>query len=241
METPSPRTKDSRRGILIRFLDEVRESFTIHANHGTIVGGIHLELTGNNVTECIGGAGGLSSDRSGTGLRKQCRSALELRTGDGDRILDRGASPRIGVVEETRPHEHETSRDQRRRNQRRCSSRSLPRSRACSEGEVVSFGDVAALAGRPGAARAAGAVLANSADTLPWWRVVYSDGHLPPCNPGLQAERLADEGVELSGFRVIRRPRDGSLRSSRIKLLPDTSFATLRYDIGSLSKHRSTN
>lgn len=42
-------------------LDEVKDSFAIHADHGTIVGGIHLELTGNNVTECIGGAGGLSS------------------------------------------------------------------------------------------------------------------------------------------------------------------------------------
>ncbi|MCG8649040.1 MAG: 3-deoxy-7-phosphoheptulonate synthase, partial [Pirellulales bacterium] len=44
-----------------RILDEVRSSFAIHAEHQTIVGGIHLELTGNNVTECIGGAGGLSS------------------------------------------------------------------------------------------------------------------------------------------------------------------------------------
>ncbi len=44
-----------------QILDEVRESFSIHATHGTIVGGIHLELTGNNVTECIGGAGGLGS------------------------------------------------------------------------------------------------------------------------------------------------------------------------------------
>lgn len=44
-----------------QILDEVRESFTIHACKGTIVGGIHLELTGNNVTECIGGAGGLNS------------------------------------------------------------------------------------------------------------------------------------------------------------------------------------
>ncbi len=74
-------------------------------------------------------------------------------------------------------------------------------------GEVVSFGDIAARAGRPEAARAAGAVLAESADSLPWWRVVYADGHLPPCNPGLQAERLAEEGVELRGFRVIRSPR----------------------------------
>ncbi len=48
-----------------QILDEVRESFTIHANHGTIIGGIHLELTGNNVTECIGGAGGLSSNDLG--------------------------------------------------------------------------------------------------------------------------------------------------------------------------------
>ena len=74
------------------------------------------------------------------------------------------------------------------------------------EGEVVSFGDIAARAGRPNASRAAGAVLASSGDTLPWWRVVYGDGHLPPCNPGLQAERLAEEGVELKGFRVIRSP-----------------------------------
>ena len=44
-----------------QILDEVRESFSIHADHGTIVGGIHLELTGNNVTECMGGAGGLGS------------------------------------------------------------------------------------------------------------------------------------------------------------------------------------
>ena len=75
-----------------------------------------------------------------------------------------------------------------------------------SEGEVVSFGDIAKRAGHPRAARAAGAVLANSADTLPWWRVVYSDGHLPPCNPSLQAERLTAEGVQLTGFRVLKSP-----------------------------------
>ena len=81
-------------------------------------------------------------------------------------------------------------------------------------GEVVSFGDIAARAGRPEASRAAGRVLANSAD-LPWWRVVYADGHLPPCNPGLQAERLSDEGVQLRGFRVIRSPCGRFANSSR--------------------------
>jgi len=75
-----------------------------------------------------------------------------------------------------------------------------------SAGEVVSFGDIAKRAGQPRAARAVGATLANSADSLPWWRVVYSDGHLPPCNPSLQAERLAEEGVQLSGFRVLKSP-----------------------------------
>ena len=73
-------------------------------------------------------------------------------------------------------------------------------------GEVISYGDVAANAGYPNAARAAGSVLADCPETLPWWRVVYRDGHLPPCNPSLQAERLAAEGVVLKGFRVITSP-----------------------------------
>ena len=73
-------------------------------------------------------------------------------------------------------------------------------------GEVVSFGDIAATAGRPRASRAAGRMLSQSMDTLPWWRVVYSDGHLPPCNPSVQAERLAEEGVQLNAFRVVESP-----------------------------------
>ncbi|MCO8124894.1 MGMT family protein [Stieleria sp. TO1_6] len=76
-----------------------------------------------------------------------------------------------------------------------------------SSGEVVSFGDIAASAGRPTAARAAGHLLAQSSLELPWWRVVYSNGHLPPCNPSLQAERLSEEGVQLVGFRVTCSPR----------------------------------
>lgn len=74
-------------------------------------------------------------------------------------------------------------------------------------GQVVSFGDIAAAAGRPKASRAAGNLLAGSLDTLPWWRVVYSSGHLPPCNPSVQAERLENEGVTLNGFRVVKSPR----------------------------------
>ena len=37
-------------------LEEIRNFFDIHHAEGTIPGGVHLELTGKDVTECIGGA-----------------------------------------------------------------------------------------------------------------------------------------------------------------------------------------
>jgi len=36
--------------------DEVEKSFMVHEEMGTILGGVHLELTGENVTECLGGS-----------------------------------------------------------------------------------------------------------------------------------------------------------------------------------------
>ena len=39
---------------------ELRGFFDAHEAEGTIAGGAHLEMTGQNVTECVGGAGGLS-------------------------------------------------------------------------------------------------------------------------------------------------------------------------------------
>ena len=89
---------------------------------------------------------------------------------------------------------------------------------ALSKGEIVSFGDVAAKAGHPKAARAAGAVLAKSGDALPWWRVVYADGQVPPCNPSLQVERLLAEGVQIRGFRVLSSPVGRFKRPDRIEV-----------------------
>ena len=37
-------------------VDEVRGFFEVHQGLGTVPGGIHVELTGNDVTECIGGS-----------------------------------------------------------------------------------------------------------------------------------------------------------------------------------------
>jgi 3-deoxy-7-phosphoheptulonate synthase len=38
-----------------RIADEVRVFFAVHQAEGTRAGGIHLEMTGKDVTECLGG------------------------------------------------------------------------------------------------------------------------------------------------------------------------------------------
>jgi len=43
-----------------RILDELHSAFAIHDAEGSYAGGVHFELTGQNVTECIGGAQGVS-------------------------------------------------------------------------------------------------------------------------------------------------------------------------------------
>ncbi|SLN56588.1 class II 3-deoxy-7-phosphoheptulonate synthase [Oceanibacterium hippocampi] len=67
-----------------RILREVRQFFEVHAAEGTNPGGVHFEMTGQNVTECIGGAyevrEGDLSDRYHTHCdpRLNANQALEL-------------------------------------------------------------------------------------------------------------------------------------------------------------------
>jgi methylated-DNA-protein-cysteine methyltransferase related protein len=68
-------------------------------------------------------------------------------------------------------------------------------------GEVVSYGEVARRAGKPGAARAVGNVLAMSVG-LPWWRVVRASGELAAGSLSEQARRLRREGVSVRDGRV---------------------------------------
>ena len=56
-------------------LGEIERAFTIHQEMGSILGGVHFELTGENVTECLGGARGLSE----TGLAQAYRSHVDPR------------------------------------------------------------------------------------------------------------------------------------------------------------------
>ncbi|MEA3018856.1 MAG: methylated-DNA-protein-cysteine methyltransferase related protein [Actinomycetota bacterium] len=79
--------------------------------------------------------------------------------------------------------------------------------RALAPGEVVTYGEVAAEAGFPGAARAVGNLLRTSTEGLPWWRVVAASGRLAPGHEVEHAKRLRAEGVSVVDGRVRRAPR----------------------------------
>ncbi|MBW3667366.1 MAG: MGMT family protein [Actinobacteria bacterium] len=72
-------------------------------------------------------------------------------------------------------------------------------------GEVVTYGEVAAEAGHPGAARAVGNLLRVAGEDLPWWRIVGSGGRLRSPDPVRQARLLADDGVLVVAGRVRNR------------------------------------
>jgi 3-deoxy-7-phosphoheptulonate synthase len=56
-------------------LDELASAFEVHGDCGTWLGGVHLELTGEHVTECTGGARGLTD----ADLRRDYRSQVDPR------------------------------------------------------------------------------------------------------------------------------------------------------------------
>ena len=68
-------TETTSTGIKTRRFDnilaELDSAFRIHAALGSRLGGVHLELTGDNVTECTGGARGLSDGDLARAYRSQ--------------------------------------------------------------------------------------------------------------------------------------------------------------------------
>ena len=88
-----------------RILEEVRTFFDIHRAEGTYAGGVHFEMTGQDVTECVGGAQAITEANLGVRYNTHCdprlnaSQALELafllaemlKEGrDRDRVKDRG-------------------------------------------------------------------------------------------------------------------------------------------------------
>jgi 3-deoxy-7-phosphoheptulonate synthase len=57
-------------------LREVREFFAIHKAEGTVPGGVHFEMTGQEVTECIGGATDITVDNLNERYETQCDPRL---------------------------------------------------------------------------------------------------------------------------------------------------------------------
>ena len=59
-----------------RILKEVQSFFAVHRAEGTHAGGIHIEMTGKNVTECTGGARPVTADTLSDRYDTQCDPRL---------------------------------------------------------------------------------------------------------------------------------------------------------------------
>jgi 3-deoxy-7-phosphoheptulonate synthase len=89
-------TETTAEGIKTRRFDniraELRAAFRIHQEQGSHLGGVHLELTGDNVTECVGGARGLKESdlarayKSQVDPRLNYEQAMELAMLIGGRL-----------------------------------------------------------------------------------------------------------------------------------------------------------
>lgn len=73
-------TTTTERGVKTRsfsaILDELEHSIDIHARLGGVLGGVHFELTGEDVTECTGGAAGLTEADLGARYTSRCDPRL---------------------------------------------------------------------------------------------------------------------------------------------------------------------
>lgn len=77
---------------------------------------------------------------------------------------------------------------------------------ALQEGEVTTYGDIAAVAGYPRNARLVGRILQTTAVDVPWWRVVNSAGRLVPGHEREQRRLLLEEDVIVERGHVVEAP-----------------------------------
>ena len=57
-------------------LNEVNNFFVVHKSEGTLPGGVHFEMTGSNVTECLGGANEVKESDLGSRYHTHCDPRL---------------------------------------------------------------------------------------------------------------------------------------------------------------------
>lgn len=81
--------------------------------------------------------------------------------------------------------------------------------RGIKKGKVMTYGEVAAASGSPGAARAVGSLMkANVDPAVPCHRVVKSDlkpgEYNRPGGESTKARRLKEEGVRIESGKIVR-------------------------------------
>jgi 3-deoxy-7-phosphoheptulonate synthase len=85
-------------------LSEVRSFFDIHAAEGSWAGGVHVEMTGQNVTECTGGAHRLTEADLSVRYETTCdprlnaEQSLELAFLVAEELKQRRQAPGIQVA-----------------------------------------------------------------------------------------------------------------------------------------------
>ena len=84
-----------------RVMKEIQGFFDIHQAEGTHAGGIHLEMTGKNVTECTGGARALTADDLHDRYHTYCDPRL-----NAEQALEVAFLTADLVKRERRQHEH---------------------------------------------------------------------------------------------------------------------------------------
>jgi len=62
-----------------RILQEVRSFFAVHHNEGTHAGGVHFEMTGQDVTECVGGGQAITEADLGARYHTHCDPRLNAK------------------------------------------------------------------------------------------------------------------------------------------------------------------
>ena len=60
-------------------LGEIQGFFAVHRAEGTWPGGVHIELTGDDVTECLGGIGGIVEEQLPLRYTTTCDPRLNAR------------------------------------------------------------------------------------------------------------------------------------------------------------------
>ena len=76
-------TRQSKSGFKTRSFDDIQREIAwtldAHADAGTILGGVHFEMTGEDVTECTGGAAGITDDDLSLNYATACDPRLNYR------------------------------------------------------------------------------------------------------------------------------------------------------------------